>query len=121
MERDFQLMQWLHVHNNAEAWIGEQHSGGFEIYGRPELFIATAAQRTRYIRLGTGVISLPYILICQAHMISGGWGLAMAQGREGQLAYGDIIQAAIGDRAAPRHAYGAPEYLAYVVLNGGHA
>jgi hypothetical protein len=27
----------------------------------------------------------------------------MAQGREGQLAYRDIIQAAIGDRAAPRH------------------
>jgi hypothetical protein len=25
------------------------------------------------------------------------------------------------DRAAPRHAYGAPECLAYVVLNGGHA
>ena len=45
----------------------------------------------------------------------------MAQGREGQPAYGDIIQAAIGNRAAPRRAYGAPEYIAYVVLNGGHA
>ena len=108
MERDFQPMQWLHVCNCAEAWIGEHHSGGYEIYGRPKLFIATAAERTRYIRLGTGVISLPYLLICQAHTISGGWGLAMAQGREGQFAYGDIIQAAIGDRAAPRHAYGAP-------------
>ena len=79
MERDFQLMQWLHVHSYAEAWIGEHHSGGSEIYGRPKLFIATAAERTRYIRLGTGVISLPYLLICQAHTISGGWGLAMAQ------------------------------------------
>jgi len=59
MERDFQLMQWLHVHSYAEAWIGEHHSGGYEIYGRPKLFIATAAERTRYIRLGTGVISLP--------------------------------------------------------------
>ena len=60
MERDFELMQWLDVHNYAEAWIGEHHSGGYEIYGQPELFIATAAERTRYIRLGTGVISLPY-------------------------------------------------------------
>src|SRR5215469_16744642 len=59
MERDFQLMQWLDAHNYAEAWIGEHHSGGYEIYGQPELFIATAAERTRYIRLGTGVISLP--------------------------------------------------------------
>ena len=29
-----------------------------------------------------------------------GWRLAIAQGREGQPAYGDIIQAAIGNRAA---------------------
>lgn len=40
------------------------------------------------------------------------WRLAIAQGREGQSAYGDIIQAAIGDRAALRHAFGAPAYLA---------
>jgi limonene 1,2-monooxygenase len=60
MERDFQLMQWLDIHNYAEAWIGEHHSGGYEIYGQPELFIASAAERTRQIRLGTGVISLAY-------------------------------------------------------------
>ena len=60
MERDFQLMQWLDAHDYAEAWIGEHHSGGYEIYGQPELFIATPAERTRQIRLGTGVISLPY-------------------------------------------------------------
>jgi hypothetical protein len=54
MERDFQLIQWLHVHKCAEAWIGEHHSGGCEIYGRPELLIATAAERTWYIRLDTG-------------------------------------------------------------------
>ena len=59
MERDFQPMQWLHVRNCAEAWIGEHHSGGYEIYGRPKLFIATAAERTRYIRLGTGVNLAP--------------------------------------------------------------
>ena len=60
MERDFELMQWLDKLDYAEAWIGEHHSGGYEIYGQPELFIATAAERTRHIRLGTGVISLPY-------------------------------------------------------------
>jgi len=60
MERDFELMQWLDKLGYAEAWIGEHHSGGYEIYGQPELFIATAAERTRHIRLGTGVISLPY-------------------------------------------------------------
>ena len=60
MERDFELMQWLDKLDYAEAWIGEHHSGGYEIYGQPELFIATAAERTPRIRLGTGVISLPY-------------------------------------------------------------
>jgi limonene 1,2-monooxygenase len=53
-------MQWLDAHDYAEAWIGEHHSGGYEIYGQPELFIATAAERTKHIKLGTGVISLPY-------------------------------------------------------------
>jgi limonene 1,2-monooxygenase len=43
-----------------EAWIGEHHSGGFEIIAAPEVFIAAAAERTRRIRLGTGVKSLPY-------------------------------------------------------------
>ncbi len=60
IERDFELMQWLDALGYAEAWIGEHHSGGFEIYGDPMLFIATAAERTRHIRLGTGVVSLPY-------------------------------------------------------------
>jgi len=60
IERDFELMQWLDKLGYAEAWIGEHHSGGYEIYGQPELFIATAAERTKHIRLGTGVISLPY-------------------------------------------------------------
>jgi limonene 1,2-monooxygenase len=43
-----------------EAWFGEHHSGGYEIIGSPEIFIAAAAERTRHIRLGTGVTSLPY-------------------------------------------------------------
>ena len=58
--RDFELIQWLDKLNYDEAWIGEHHSGGYETYGSPELFIATAAERTKRIKLGTGVISLPY-------------------------------------------------------------
>ena len=43
-----------------EAWIGEHHSAGYEIIASPEVFIAAAAERTRHIRLGTGVSSVPY-------------------------------------------------------------
>jgi limonene 1,2-monooxygenase len=42
------------------VWVGEHHSAGFEIIASPEVFIATAAERTKHIRLGTGVNSLPY-------------------------------------------------------------
>jgi len=41
-------------------WFGEHHSGGYELIACPEVFIATAAERTKHIRLGTGVVSLPY-------------------------------------------------------------
>jgi limonene 1,2-monooxygenase len=60
LERDFELLQHLDRLNYHEAWIGEHHSGGFEIIAAPDLFIAAAAERTRHIRLGTGVLSLPY-------------------------------------------------------------
>lgn len=60
IERDFELVQWMDRLGYDEAWIGEHHSAGFEIIASPELFIATAAERTRHIRLGTGVSSLPY-------------------------------------------------------------
>lgn len=43
-----------------EVWFGEHHSGGYELIGSPEIFIAAAAERTRHIKLGTGVVSLPY-------------------------------------------------------------
>ncbi len=60
IERDLELVEHLDRLNYHEAWIGEHHSGGFEIIACPEMFIAAAAQRTRTIRLGTGVVSLPY-------------------------------------------------------------
>ena len=53
-------MEWLDRLGFDEAWIGEHHSAGFEIISSPELFIAAAAERTNLIRLGTGVVSLPY-------------------------------------------------------------
>jgi len=60
LERDMDLLIHLDRLNYHEAWIGEHHSGGYEIIACPELFIASAAERTRHIRLGTGVVSLPY-------------------------------------------------------------
>src|SRR5258705_11698634 len=43
-----------------EGWFGEHHSGGYELISCPEVFIATAAGRTKHIRLGTGGVSLPF-------------------------------------------------------------
>ena len=60
LERDLDLVVHLDALGFDEAWIGEHHSAGYEIIASPEVFIATAAQRTRRIRLGTGVSSLPY-------------------------------------------------------------
>lgn len=60
MRRDMELIEWLDNLGYDEAWIGEHHSAGFEIIASPELFIAAAAERTKRIKLGTGVSSLPY-------------------------------------------------------------
>jgi len=53
-----ELVQWLDTLGYEEAWIGEHHSAGYEVIASPEVFIAAAAERTKHIRLGTGV-SLP--------------------------------------------------------------
>jgi limonene 1,2-monooxygenase len=60
LERDLELIERLDELGYDEAWIGEHHSAGFEIIASPEVFIAAAAGRTKHIRLGTGVSSLPY-------------------------------------------------------------
>ena len=60
LERDLQLIEHLDRLGFEEAWIGEHHSAGWEIIADPAVFIAAAAARTRNIRLGTGVTSLPY-------------------------------------------------------------
>jgi len=59
-ERDLALIERADQLGFQEAWLGEHHSGGHEPIGCPELFLAAAAQRTKNIRLGTGVNSLPY-------------------------------------------------------------
>jgi limonene 1,2-monooxygenase len=60
LQRDLELIEHLDRLGYAEAWIGEHHSAGSELIASPEVFIAAAAERTRQIKLGTGVNSLPY-------------------------------------------------------------
>jgi limonene 1,2-monooxygenase len=60
LERDLELIEHLDRLGFHEVWIGEHHSGGYEIISSPEVFIAAAAARTKHIRLGSGVNSLPY-------------------------------------------------------------
>ncbi|GAA0920117.1 LLM class flavin-dependent oxidoreductase [Pseudonocardia zijingensis] len=60
LQRDLRLVEHLDELGYDEAWIGEHHSAGSEIIASPEIFIAAAAERTKRIRLGTGVVSLSY-------------------------------------------------------------
>jgi limonene 1,2-monooxygenase len=60
LQRDLDLIVHMDRLGYDEAWIGEHHSAGTELIASPEIFIATAAERTRSIKLGTGVVSLPY-------------------------------------------------------------
>src|SRR5271170_3036430 len=60
LHRDLELVEHMDRLGFDEVWIGEHHSGGFELIGSPEVFIAAAAERTRHIKLGTGVASVPY-------------------------------------------------------------
>ncbi|AYF75823.1 LLM class flavin-dependent oxidoreductase [Nocardia yunnanensis] len=60
LRRDIDLMEHLDHLGFDEAWMGEHHSTGAEIVPAPDVFIAAAAERTRRLRFGTGVVSLPY-------------------------------------------------------------
>jgi limonene 1,2-monooxygenase len=60
LQRDLELVEQVDRMGYDEAWFGEHHSAGYEIIASPEIFVAAAAERTRHIRLGTGVVSLPY-------------------------------------------------------------
>ena len=60
IDRDLELIEFLDFLGFDEAWIGEHHSAGWEIISSPEIFMGVAADRTKHIKLGTGVVSLPY-------------------------------------------------------------
>jgi limonene 1,2-monooxygenase len=60
LQSDLELVQWLDRCGYDEAWFGEHHSAGTEISASPEIMIAAAAERTRHIKLGTGVVSVSY-------------------------------------------------------------
>ena len=59
-ERDLEVIQHMDRLGFEEAWIGEHHSCGHELIPDPMIFIAWTANQTRHIKLGTGVLSLPY-------------------------------------------------------------
>ena len=60
LQGDLALVEHLERLGFDEFWCGEHHSTGWEVIASPELFLAAAAERTSRIKLGTGVISLPY-------------------------------------------------------------
>ena len=60
LQRDLEFVEHLDALGFDEAWIGEHHSAGSELIASPEIFIAAAAERTKWIKLCTGVISLAY-------------------------------------------------------------
>ena len=60
LQSDLELVAHMDRLGFDEFWCGEHHSTGWEVIASPELFLAAAAERTHRIRLGTGVVSLPY-------------------------------------------------------------
>lgn len=71
LERDLELVTRLDRLGYDEAWIGEHHSTGWENIAAPEVFIAAAAEHTRHIGLGTGVmqVGLHHPLVALDRMI----------------------------------------------------
>jgi limonene 1,2-monooxygenase len=59
-QRDLAFAAHLDRLGYDEFWCGEHHSSGWETIASPEMFLAAAAQHTHTIKLGTGVVSLPY-------------------------------------------------------------
>ena len=57
---DLDLVERFDELGYDEFWCGEHHSTGWEMIASPEMFLAAAGERTHRIRLGTGVVSLPY-------------------------------------------------------------
>lgn len=60
IRRDLQLIEHLDELNYDEVWLGEHHSLAWPTIGAPETVIAAAAERTRQIKLASGVVDLPF-------------------------------------------------------------
>ena len=60
LQRDLQLATLLDDLGYDEFWVGEHHSGGWETIASPEMMLSAAAMVTHRIKLGTGVVSIPY-------------------------------------------------------------
>ena len=81
-------MVWADELGYGDFWVGEHHSASFESIASPEIFIAAAAERTKHIKLGTGVVSLayhnPYMIAERAvqldHMTRGRFMLGLGPG-----------------------------------------
>ncbi len=58
--RDLDLVERLDYLGYDEFWCGEHHSSGWETIASPEMFLAAAGERSKRIKLATGVVSLPY-------------------------------------------------------------
>jgi limonene 1,2-monooxygenase len=60
MRNDIKFAKHLDELGFDEFWVGEHHSTGWEVIASPEMFLAAVGENTKRIRLGTGVVSLPY-------------------------------------------------------------
>jgi len=60
LQRDVEIVKLIDDIGYDEAWFGEHHSGGVELINDPMMFIAHVAGLTKNLKLGTGVVSLPY-------------------------------------------------------------
>jgi alkanesulfonate monooxygenase SsuD/methylene tetrahydromethanopterin reductase-like flavin-dependent oxidoreductase (luciferase family) len=59
LDYDLRQVERLDALGFDEAWIGEHFTAEWENIPSPEIFIAAALQRTKQIKLGTGVTCLP--------------------------------------------------------------
>ena len=58
LERDLEMIAYWDALGFDEVWVGEHHSSGWQYVASPEIFIATAASRTRHIKFASGVVPL---------------------------------------------------------------
>jgi limonene 1,2-monooxygenase len=60
LQRNVDTIRLLDDLGYDEAWVGEHHSAGTEIIAEPIQFITYVGALTKHIKLGPGVVSLPY-------------------------------------------------------------